>query len=400
MKMKDKIEKQEAAASNRLLSFVPIPPEWKISWSELESTELQDLIKSLEKTPQNPKWHGEGDVWTHTKMACEVLVGLEGFRCLEERKRSELFVAVLLHDMGKVVCTKWMDGAWASPNHSSVGAQMAREFLWQNFGFCGTKELMEFRETVCTLIRYHSMSLHLLEKRSPEQLLVKVAANQQLLPDFSLELLFLLVEADFRGRIASDSKEILETLEMCRLLAEESDCMKRPLFFPSSFAQHAYLQGRNVVAGQELYDDTWGEVILMCGLPGTGKDTWIQTHYKEYPMVSLDALRLELGISPSEPQGAVMEAGRNLAKKYLREKLPFVWNATSLMPSLREKQLRLFENYHASVRIVYLETDWETQMLRNRSRKAVVSESVINNMRKKFVLPERFEAQEVEWKMV
>ena len=38
---------------------------------------------------------------------------------------------------------------------------------------------------------------------------------------------------------------------------------------------------------QELYDDTWGEVILMCGLPGTGKDHWIRSHCPSLPTVWL-----------------------------------------------------------------------------------------------------------------
>ena len=117
-------------------------------------------------------------------------------------------------------------------------------------------------------------------------------------------------------------------------------------------------------------------------------------------MVSLDVLRKEMHISPKEEQGAVVNAARERAKEYLRKKQPFVWNATNLTPSVREKLIHLFENYHAAVRIVFLETQWEEELRRNQSRKEEVPASVIRRMLRSLVVPERFEAQYVEWHCV
>lgn len=116
-----------------------------------------------------------------------------------------------------------------------------------------------------------------------------------------------------------------------------------------------------------LYEDTWGEVILMCGLPGTGKDHWIRDNYPDLPVVSLDDLRLEMDVEPTEAQGRVVQAARERAKELLRAKHPFIWNATSLT-ALRAQQIELFERYHARVRLVYLETVWEENLRRNASR--------------------------------
>ena len=97
----------------------------------------------------------------------------------------------------------------------------------------------------------------------------------------------------------------------------------------------------------------------MCGLPGTGKDTWIREHYPGLPVVSLDEIRREMKISPAESQGPVAAEARERARAYLRARQPFVWNATSLTPELRRKNTELFEAYKASVRIVFLETGWK-----------------------------------------
>lgn len=383
-----------------LLQLVPNTPDWKIDWEGIENSNISLFIEKMKQTMQNPAWHGEGDVWTHTKMACEELVQNFEFRNMERRKQQELFLAMLLHDIGKIPCTKWEDEKWTSPNHTSVGSKMAREFLWKECGFCGTKELQNFRETVCNLIRYHSVPMHILEQKNPEWRLQKIMANGELAEDFSMEMLGILVESDVKGRIVATKEESLELLQLCIEMAKEAKCYQYQKLFPDSFSEYAYLSGRNIQVGQQLYNDTWGEVILLSGLPGTGKDTWIRENCSELPMISLDEIRKEMKILPTDNQGAVVQEARERAKEYLRKQIPFVWNATNLTPQIRQKQCSLFEDYHASVKIVFLETDWEEQMKRNCGRKAVVPEKVIREMLKNLVLPERFEAQEVKWHCV
>lgn len=383
-----------------LLSLAPKAPEWTIDWNAIENTDLCSLIGQMKAMQQNPAWHGEGDVWTHTRMACEELVLMEGFRDVPRRQQEELFLAMLLHDIGKIPCTKMEDGVLISPNHTAVGARMARELLWTVYGLCGTEDMRTFRETICNLIRYHSVPLHVMEQEHPERRLLGIAANGELAEDFYPELLCIFSEADVRGRISDTKQESVETVRLCAEFAEEAGVLKRPYDFPTAYSKRAYLSGRTMQPDVHLYDDTWGEVILLSGLPGTGKDTWIRSHCKDLPVVSLDALRKQMDISPKEEQGTVVNAARGQAKEYLRKQQPFVWNATNLTPSMRGKLISLFENYHASVRIVFLETAWKEEQRRNESRREEVPAQAIRRMLRNLVLPERFEAQYVEWHCV
>ena len=136
---------------------------------------------------------------------------------------------------------------------------------------------------------------------------------------------------------------------------------------------------------------------MLSGLPGTGKDTWIQRNHPELPVLSLDNLRAELRISPRDNQGKLIQEARERARTYLRMKQPFIWNATSLTDKTREKNIALFERYGASVRIVYLETDWQMRVERNRKRTNAVPESKVGRMLAKTVPPAPDEAREVEW---
>jgi len=382
---------------NRLINCLPCAPKYEYDWVDLEEiAPLADWFRRMEETPQNPLWHGEGDVWTHTKRVCEALAGLEAFRVMEPQTRNTLALAALLHDIGKVNTTRLEGGKWVAPRHGPVGAKIARKLLWQNFGLCGDSERQKFREAICLLIRYHTRPLHLFEGNDASRAMLRLAANGELAPGFTLKALCLLAEADVLGRIAPDNPELLEKIGLTRELAREEGCLEGPYPFRSVHTQHVLFGGGSVWKDQELYDDTWGEVILMCGLPGTGKDAWISASHSELPVVSLDDLRLDMEVEPTENQGRVVQVAKERAKQFLREKRPFIWNTTALT-SLRQSQIDLFERYHARVRIVYLETSWIENLRRNANRPDAVPEDVIDQMLSRLEPPERFEAQAVDW---
>ena len=377
--------------------LVPDSPDAEIDWSRIEALFAPYAFADMARTPQNPVFHGEGDVLTHIKLVCRELNRMPAFQCLPKRQKEELFLAALLHDVGKVKMTRLENGEWVSPHHASVGSRIVRELLWLDFGLCGTREAMIFRETVCALVRCHMLPVHLPDQDEPERKARQVASIGELAPDFSWELLCLLAEADVRGRIAEDTEDGLTQVQLTRLLAEEARCLHGPYRFQDGFTKRAYLSGRNVQPDQTLYDDAWGEVILLSGLPGTGKDTWIRQNAPGLPMISPDCIRRELNAAPTGNQAKVIQTAQERAKELLRTKQPFVWNATNITRELRQEQVSLFERYGARVRIVYLETPWETELRRNAGRREKVPQTAIEGMLRKTELPTPDEAQAVEW---
>ena len=385
-----------------LLHPVSQAAKQKIDWKGIENA-LTSFVIPMSRTEQNPVFHSEGDVWTHTKLVCGEVVKLDAFRMLSEDQQQAVFLAALLHDIGKVPTTRWEDEKWTSPNHTLVGSKMARQFLWQELGLCGTPEKQQFRETVCNLIRYHSFPPHAIDDPEGKRKLMAIAANGQNCPMFTIELLCVLCEADALGRVClneNDRIHMTQQVQLCRDFAKESGCYDAPYPFLSFHTQFSYLGGKDIAPEVELYDDTWGEVILMSGLPGTGKDTWIKEHYPDQPMISLDEIRREMKISPTDNQSKVVEIARERAREFLRKKQPFVWNATNISPMVRAKQIKLFTQYHASTRIIYLETDWAEQLRRNASRPDAVPQQAICHMTEELTLPEAKEAHKVQWHCV
>ena len=382
---------------NDILALVPDAPGWVIDWEKIETSALRDHVDAMRHTPQSVRWHAEGDVWTHTRMVCESLVSMPEYRHLPQTQRQTLFLAALLHDVGKPMTTRQEGNDWGAPSHSSKGALLVRYILWKEFGMCGTPELQAMREAVVLLVKHHSFPPYALEKEENVRKTISIAASAELVPDFSLKLLHLLSKADALGRECEDKADFTAQVDLFAELAKEQGCYDTPLDFASGYTRRAYFSGGDVWPQQDLYDESWGEVLMLCGLPGTGKDYWISKHCKDMPVVSLDDIRRRHKLSPEGSQGYVASLGKEEAKIYLRKHQPFVWNATNLTVDIRRQLIDLFESYGASVRIVYLETDLETQLRRNAGREDKVPEKALDAFLRKLSVPEVHEARCIQW---
>lgn len=136
-------------------------------------------------------------------------------------------------------------------------------------------------------------------------------------------------------------------------------------------------------------------MILLSGLPGSGKNTWAANHVPHLPTICLDDIRRELKISPQDNQGKVLQAAKEQAKKFLRAKQSFVWNATNLIRLRRRALVDLFTTYQARVKIIYLETPYQDLLERNRTREESIPTQILERFIDRMEIPERTEAHEV-----
>ena len=212
------------------------------------------------------------------------------------------------------------------------------------------------------------------------------------------DLLALLAEADVRGRRCDGRQDLLERVELFRELCREHHCLHQAPAFPSDHTRFLYFRSRGERSPVvEAFDDTWGTVVLMVGLPGAGKDHWIQQNLPGWPMVSLDAIRVELGIPHHrKKQGRVVQEARQRARELLRAHRPFVWNATNLARDLRARIIDLLSSYGARVRIVHVDPGLEVLLRQNRQRDDAVPEEVIFKMMDRLRVPDLTEAHEVD----
>ena len=159
-----------------------VDTEWIDHWPE---------IKALIGVPQEPEWHPEGDVFTHTGHACDALARLPDWQAADAESRRVYMVAVLAHDFGKPATTQTAlkEGSQrkVSQGHDEAGAALAKTFLER----LGVPEGMV--ERVVPLVRHHLFHLGALTDRAVRRL------AKRLEPE-NIEGLCLVMTADSMGR--------------------------------------------------------------------------------------------------------------------------------------------------------------------------------------------------------
>lgn len=356
------------------------------SWNWLTSHYPE--LSVLQNIPQNPEYHGEGDVYRHTEMVCEKLVRLSKWQELEKEEQELLFLAAAFHDIGKAVCTKQEDGKWISPKHTIIGEKEFRRIAYrkaEQFGLTFRQ-----RETIAKLIRYHGLPVWFWTKNSPEFDLLKAAES------IPLRLLYLLSKADVQGRITKEYDQMNEHVELFADYAKELDIWDDPHAFANPYTRYQYFHKEGLWHKTALYDDTQFDVILMSGLPLSGKDSWIEKNGMDMPMISLDQIREQLKIPPTKGSGKIVQTAVEQARIYLRQKQPFIWNATNIIQETRQKLVSLFAGYGARVHILYLEVPYQELLARNRKRARYIPEHALEEMIQKLEVPAPWEAYEVK----
>jgi predicted kinase len=247
------------------------------------------------------------------------------------------------------------------------------------------------REAICALIRHHQAPFFLVDKDDSGRTARAISQSAR------CDHLALVAEADARGRHCADMQRLLDNTALFRELCDEMGCLHGPAPFPSAHARLLYLRGDTTDPSYRPHESFRADVVVMSGLPGAGKDSWVRENLGDWSVVSLDDIRDELDVDPADAQGPVVAHARELAREHLRAGRRFVWNATNLSRQLRASVVNLFFDYDARVRIVYVEAPERELRAQNRARAAVVPGSVIERLLDRWEVPEPGEAHEVTY---
>ncbi len=350
-----------------------------MKWETLKDSSLSEIIRwaesqawcsAMSQCVQDAHWHSEGDVWTHTKRVLEQLVSLNEWTSLTSRERVVLTFTALFHDVAKPITTE-VDpetGRVTSPKHAVQGEHVARRLL-REIG-CD----LPIREEIARMVRYHGRPNFLGERDNPIQEVVRMSWL------VSNRLLYLFAIADTRGRDTESMNRPEENLHYWKMLAEELDCFQSPYSFQNNHARFVYFRQKAPDLLYVPYEEFRCTVTLISGLPGSGKDSWLAKNRPELPIVSLDILREELSVEPTDNQGTIAQLAQERCRELLRDRASFAFNATNTMRLTRARWLDLFSQYNAQIEIVYLEPSFETILSQNKGRENQVPEHVIRKL--------------------
>ena len=176
-------------------------------------------LKALIGVQQNPVYHSEGDVWTHTMMV------LDEAAKLRDRAATPYWfmLSALAHDFGKAVCTEDKDGVLHAYQHEVKGLPLVEAFLRR---ITSETRLIDY---VLNLVEYHMKPNTVAGARSAKKVTTRMF-DQSVDP----EGLICIALADDRGRITqmpvTDHEAFLyERLEVFRALMARPCVMGRDL---------------------------------------------------------------------------------------------------------------------------------------------------------------------------
>lgn len=345
-------------------------------------------IEKLQLIQQNPKYHKEGNVLIHTKNVCNQVKNLPEWNNLNNQQKFILYMSSLFHDIGKSVCTKVENGDIVSPKHAIIGAKIFRELIYKKYA---EKYNIDFytREHIANLIRYHGLPLFFIEKQYIDYEIIKASHC------VDMKLLYLLAKADLLGRICDDMQSLINNVEYFKEYSIELDCFYCKKNFANSYSKFLYLNKNNIWYGDEVFDNRKFKVIIMVGLPFSGKDTYIKKFLNDFPIISLDDIREEFKISPKDSSKKVVTIAKERARAFLRKKQSFVWNATNIIKDTRNSLVDLFLSYGAIIEYIYLEVPYSEILKRYYKRERIVPINVINKMISKMDMLQNYEGDKV-----
>ena len=349
------------------------------------------VLRKLASTPQDPYYHAEGDVWTHTCMVLQALLASRDYASANDDERFVLFYAALLHDIAKPDTTVIDEatGRIGQPGHSRRGAIDARILLWR----AGVP--FALREAICRIISVHQLPFFALNGnkngQSAQFLLHKLSH------ELDLRFLCAVAEADMQGRHYEKKADCLVDIELVREMAREEACYGQPKQFADAHTQVSYFRGAEIAPDFPFFQNPGSKVVVLSGLPASGKNTWVAKNHPDLPVISFDDARAELGLQHGANEGAVAHKAVDAAKVLLRKRAPFVWNATHLSAQMRKKTIDLLYAYDAEVRLVYIEQAEALILNRNQQRDTSLSNAGIMKMLFKWEVPLPTEAHSVHY---
>jgi tRNA nucleotidyltransferase (CCA-adding enzyme) len=196
-------------------------------------------IAALRGVPQDPEWHPEGDVFTHTCHCLDALVELPEWQAAGELDRVVLMLSVLAHDFGKATCTQTADREGRlrviSPGHEQASGPLASVFF----------ERLRFpnsvHERAVPLVLNHMAHFQEASERGVRRLARRLAPE-------TVEHLCVVMTADAMGR-PPRPKQIPETVRVLRQLATNLrviDAAPKPILLGRHLLARGFSPGREV----------------------------------------------------------------------------------------------------------------------------------------------------------
>ena len=309
---------------------------------------------------QNSQWHQEGDAYNHTvNVVNEMQKIVDNNDIKTKHVRMLLLAAALFHDIGKPLTTYFdeNDGEYHSKNHGLEGARLTRILFFD-------EPDVYFRESLIYMVRNH-MDLHYIYGKSDKYKKKLIKLSFGMVP---LTYMLWLNMADTYGSMSicespekRDARFKIINELMDELHIRWTDYME----YENRLTPYKELNNLVDLDIKDVNQDKESfNVYIMCGLPGSGKSTYIKENFPNLPIISRDVFRCELGLtsSPDEKIIAKPDEEKRITRlmneriiEYCKAGKDFVIDNMNLRYTYRQAILNIALQYNAYITVIYIE---------------------------------------------
>ena len=344
--------------------------KFEYKWDYIETIPEFAILKTCE---QNPKWHSEGSAWNHTKLVCQAALDycadyMYDVEC--EYDSKILLTAALFHDIGKGVTTEFKKGNWHAYGHELASEKITRRLLWD--------EDINFREIVCSLVRWHMEPLRIAESSKYMEKIFKLKLN------INFELLLKLKRFDVLGSKPLDKTQTEYDLYILRKMND--------IFYRIGKTHLGRLGMFNYkILSRDLFNKPEIRVYMMMGISGSGKSTKVDDLIADEEegttvVVSRDIARVALGycsgsekyLGTTEQEAMVTAYCNELIRESAEKGKHIIIDDMNLKRKYRDAIKELLKHYNVKYIYVYVEADSIEKNIERR--KDQISPDIIKGM--------------------
>lgn len=339
-------------------------------WDIIEAIPEFAVLKTCE---QNPKWHSYGNVWNHLKLVCQAALDycadyMYDIEC--EYDNKILLTAALFHDIGKGVTTEFKKGNWHAYGHELASEKITRRLLWD--------EDINFREKVCSLVRWHMEPLRIAESSKYMEKIFKLKLN------IDFELLLKLKRFDVLGSKPLDETQTEYDLYILKKMDDIFHRIGKIHLGRLGMFNYKFLS-------KDLFNKPEIRVYMMMGISGSGKSTKVDDLVADEEegttvVVSRDIARVALGycsgsekyLGTTEQEAMVTAYCNELIRESAEKGKHIIIDDMNLKRKYRDAVKELLKHYNVKYIYVYVEADSIEKNIERR--KGQISPDIIKGM--------------------
>lgn len=350
---------------HKCITYISSLEGFQVSFENL--CEYFPEFEKMKTVMQRPDWHQEGSVFNHTKLAVEHFLK-------KYNKHSDLgyygfyvLIAILFHDIGKVFCPIGEDGYVKSGGHERLSEQYLKKmFFTTNDTFFSPHEM----SIITTLVKHHDLRYKYKDMKT-NTLNEVVNEIKNVFGKINwLKYFSYIWDADVKGSCPSPEKQD-DNIDTVVEFFKNRFCNPQP------------------------------QIILMCGIPGSGKNYFIEQNsigdavfVKLNPVIiSRDDIRLELGITNGIGTDAQEKQVSKICDERLNEAIKnrrnIIINNTNIKYKYRKQYYDLAKSNNYETVLYFIRRDFDKVL---EARPGENWRNVINRMIENMDIPTNSEA--------